>query len=344
MQKVWLLLIPVILIAACVQLPFGRQQVGPGPGAASNENPDISVNVAAYPTELKGGRDVSVTWNITNKQEAATLKDINIDVYDQCLFSGDNITHFDELKPDRPQMWTWKWSSQPTQFERDCEIKFKANWTGTASILQDINVLSDTEYYNREQAGTLGALAGITMATSNPVTISLRFSDTLPWIDNITVYMHIDVADTGDGFIDKLPKGSVNITYPSDLEGECDDYETVPCDKIASQSLCGQAGCGILNRRYCSGPEKTCPTLFKESCERNSNLGCSWVEEWKCTGSNSHLLSLARDLTFVNRAAPSLTCTFETTTDKAVSAGTMSLTANYKYELDNSFTVKVKTK
>ncbi|MEM7820636.1 MAG: hypothetical protein QW751_00335 [Candidatus Aenigmatarchaeota archaeon] len=284
MQKVALLVFAILVVAACVQLPFGRQQVGI-PGETHVENPDMNVEVVAFPAEVKGGRNISVTWNITNKQTTNRLWNVNINVYDQCLFSGDATKHFDELRENRTQTWTWRWSSQTTQFERDCNIKFKVSWESNATIIQDINVLSSTEYYTREQTGTLAAMAGTTTASTNPVTITLRFSDPLPWENNTTVYMYIDIADTGGGFIDKLPKGSIRITLPNNLKGDCDGYKP-------------------------KGNE----------------------------------LILDRDLNFINKMAPSLTCTFQTTTDRPISTGTLSITANYKYDLDNSFTVKVKTK
>lgn len=285
-KSLWLLVIPVILIAACVQLPWQRAQVGPAQGVAEITDPDILVQVSAFPTEVRGGRNISVTWNLTNRQVANSLADVNVDVYDQCLFSGDATKHLLELRAGRSQTWSWKWTSQETPFERDCAIKFKVNWTSDATIVQDINVLSDTEYYTREQAGTLADLSGLMTSTTNPVSITLRFSDPLPWLTGSTVYMYIDVADTGNGLISKLPAGSINISVPSNLDAVCDGYRQV----------------------------------------------------------SEGLWSLDRDLNFVNKAAPSLTCTFNTTTNKPVSTGTLGLTANYKYELDNSFTVNVKTK
>ncbi len=56
-------------------------------------------------------------------------------------------------------------------------------------------------------------------------------------------------------------------------------------------------------------------------------------------------IDLNRNLSFINKAAPRSTCTFSTKAGNSpVSTGTISLTANYKYELDNSFTIKIKNK
>jgi hypothetical protein len=276
----------VLLVAACVQLPFGREQVGTGPGSIELKNSDVTIQALAYPAEVRGGSDISVKWDITNMQEDEPLSDVNVNAYDTCLFSGTETTkHFDTIQPNRTQTWDWRWSSQTTPFERDCEIKFTADWSGTAHVSQQISVLADSEYYTREQAGTLSELSGTYTATSNPIYIGLRFSDPLPWQNDSTVYMHIDVSNNGEGLIDKMPKGSIQITVPNNLAGSCDGYIT--------------------------------------------------------SGSS---LVLDRDLNFVSGRAPSLTCTFTTTADEPISTGVLNMSANYKYELDNSFTVKVKTK
>ena len=276
----------VTLVAACVQLPWNTSSVTSATGETAMENPDLSINVSAFPTEVKGGRNISVTWNIQNNQLIG-LKDVNVEVYDQCLFSGESKKHFDELRPNGMQIWMWSWSSQTTQFERDCEVKFKVTWNSTAFVTQDINVLSETEFYTREQAGTLSDLAGSMTSTTNPITISLDFSEQPPWLNGSTVYMNMGIADTGGGFISKLPNNSINITVPNDTGTVvCDEYRTVV----------------------------------------------------------PNLLVLNRDINFANKEATPLSCTLEIFTNNILSTGTLGVTTNYKYELDDSFTVKIKVK
>jgi len=360
----------VLLVSACVQLPFGREQVGAGPGTAEIKNSDVTVQVLAYPAEVRGGSDISVKWDTTNMQENDPLSDVNINAYDTCLFSGTETTkHFDKLQPNRTQTWDWSWTSQTTPFERDCEIKFKTNWSGTAHVSQQISVLTDSEYYAREQAGTLSALSGTSTASSNPVSISLRFSDPMPWQTGSTVYMHIDVSNIGGGLIDKMPKGSIQITVPNNLVGSCDGYlgagssctgtRTYPCSSYTTKSECDAAFCSSFVTGHCT--PVSCP---KTHSECDTEPGCDWIEEVMCNvvpctslttsqcgsvpgcqiSSSSNTLVLDRDLNFVSGRAPSLTCTFTTAADEPISTGVLNMSANYKYELDNSFTVKVKTK
>lgn len=276
----------VTLVAACVQLPWGRQQVGTT-SQVTIENPDISVKVSAFPSEVKGGRNISVTWNIINNQLTA-LKNVDVDVYDQCLFSGNNSMHFDNISANRNLLWNWHWSSQPTQFERDCEIKFKVSWDTSSMLSQDLTVLSDSEYFAREQADTLDELATMPIASNSPVTLSLVLSEPLPWTNSSIVYIYTDMADTGGGLMSKLLKDSVNITVPANL-----DPTTAFCD------------------------------------------------EYRLEG---NVMVLNRDIEFINKEAPSLTCTFNTLTDRPIKTGTLSISANYKYELYDSFTIKVNVK
>lgn len=288
MKKIFLLtLLAAVLLAGCV-FPGQKSQVGLTYGTSSAENPDISVSVSATPTEVTSGRNITVYFDLTNLRTDENLTDVNLTVYDYCEFDtgGQYFKNFKPIKPNRTETWNWKWKSPNVQFERDCEIKFKVEWAGQTKILQDMVVLSDAEYYAREQAGTLQNISINSYASPSPISISLSFSDPQPWLAGEENYMYIDYSDVGGGIIDKLEEGKVNISFPDNT-------------KVIS--------CNYYNK-------------IDDVYQLNTNLS------------------------FINRAAPKTTCTFNTISTNPISTGTFRLSANYKYTLDNYFTVKIKPK
>lgn len=226
MRLLILAIIPIILIAGCIDLGF--QEAGVTLGSASAENQDISLNVESSIAAVKEGRNITLFFEVENKQ-FITLEDVNISIYDPCLFTGsDTFKSFGDLKENRTKTWSPKYESGNVNFETDCEIKFKTEYNRNLSVTQTIAVLEETEYYQREQLGTLGDISITFYSSESPLLISLSFSEDQPLIDGEDINMYIDYTSTGDGYVNTLQPSDIMINFPDNLLNvSCNGYKRV---------------------------------------------------------------------------------------------------------------------
>ena len=218
MRYLVLLLITIVLISGCIDFPES-QQATLGFVERTN-NPDVYLSSKSTPTEVKGGRNITLTFNLTNKQ-GFDIENISLSAYDQCIFSGENEWSKDELRVNRTQLWNWKWSSPKVELEKDCEIKLRTEYDSQYNLTQDIIVLAETEYYIREQTGNLSDLQPSSSSNLSPLKISLRFSDTQPFLEKEDIIMFIDYENIGDGFIEIY---NITMFVPDNLQGTCNHY------------------------------------------------------------------------------------------------------------------------
>jgi hypothetical protein len=286
MQKTALLLIlGLIFVSACLNTNTKKGEVG----VSEVTTPDVYLKIESVPTEVTTGKSLNLIFTLENMQDK-DLENVNMIAFDQCLFSGTSVypeTGTLDLKPNRTERWTWKWTAGQTQFDRDCTIKFKTDYESNMSVSQDVIVLTETEFVTRELQGTLAQLQPTSSSSSSPISISMEFSENQPFQEKDKVLMEINYENTGGGFIDNFEPGDITIEVPTNLE---------------------YPDCGI-----------------------------SYTYD-----SSSRTLTLARTLTFISNKAPTTSCKFNTTSEQPVSTKPLTLTANYKYNFDNSIIVKVK--
>jgi hypothetical protein len=339
MRKIALaiVLLSVIAVAGCTEVPGIKQAFGEGEILVTT-NPDLSISANVNPTEIKGGRPVKISFEIQNKQPYVSLEDVNINVYDQCIFTGDDEKIYTELDPNQTKGWNWDWNSNEVEFERDCTIGFRTEWGSTYIMSQDTVVLSEAEYYNREQAGTLDNIQLFSSKTDNPLIIDISFLDPQPYLDEDDITMFINYRHDGDGFLDKLETGEVSFDLPDNFKQKCygnrDFWEDHPDVFEFPEGW------------TFDDVDENCNAIStSETCKKQSD--CYWYEPRCGTEDNPTYIYedgkmiLDKDLKFVNDRAPQTTCTFEVTGKDPINMGTLTLTANYKYQLDNSLLVKI---
>lgn len=219
MRYLVLLLITIVLVSGCIEFPESQQATL---GFVERiDNPDVYLSSKSTPTEVKGGRNVTLTFNITSKQ-GFDIENVSLNAYDQCILTGENEWSKDKLRVNRTELWNWKWSSPKVDFEKDCEIKLRTEYNSQYNLTQDIIVLTESEYYTREQTGNLSDLQPSSSSGLSPLKISLTFSDSQPFLDKEKITMFIDYENKGDGFIEI---DSIAITVPNNLQGTCNDYK-----------------------------------------------------------------------------------------------------------------------
>jgi len=100
--------------------------------------------------------------------------------------------------------------------DKNCRIKFSLNYTANYSYFQDIAVLSDSEYYQRELAGTLKDIPIQSSSSISPLGISIEFSEDQPLLGKDNYYMYINYFNTGNGFI-TVNEGDITLKTPTNI-------------------------------------------------------------------------------------------------------------------------------
>lgn len=216
-----LLLLAVIAVSGCVNWGGSKATFGI---SEMTSNPDVYTKVESSAEEVKSGRYIQLQFTVQNKG-SVPLENITIRAYDQCLFTGENTKNISEVKSNMTNMWNWKWLAEDTDFETPCEIKFRTTYDTTAETSSTINVLTETEYYTREEQGTLVDVPVHTAITDSSLFMLLELSEVQPFMTNEEIYAYINYEDIGPGMLKQLNKGDVVISVPTNLKGSCTGYK-----------------------------------------------------------------------------------------------------------------------
>ena len=227
----YLLLLSIVLVSLCAglpEIPFINQPnttvSNPGTLIIDSESPDLFVSVDTVPNEVKTGRDVSLLFQMTNKNPYS-LDNINFTIYDPCIFSGDTEKNIAEIKANSTKTFSLKLTAGDTNFEQTCSLKFRITYDTEYSSYNDIIVLTKDEYEQREMAGTLNNIPIQQSFPSSPFKISLRFSEEQPFMNEENYFMYLDYNNIGGGVLDVK---SVTLSFPSNVKDfSCSDYQQV---------------------------------------------------------------------------------------------------------------------
>jgi hypothetical protein len=359
----YLLILAVILVSLCAglpEIPF----INPGNTSVQQaglliidaESPDAFVRVDFQP-EIKTGRSENILFDIENKNNF-NLENVDLTIYDPCVFTGDTTKNIGEIKANRSATFSLKLTAGNTDLDKDCDVKFKLSYNTEYSLFQDIAVLSQSEYEQREAAGTLNNIPIQSSSPSSPFKISLSFSGKQPFITDENYRINLDYYNIGNGVLEVK---NITIINPENLKDfSCNDYksttincmpirECVPiptdsevieqcelgamtCTWFIEETDCkNQAGC-YWDGTVCRGTATQCSSINdRQTC--NKQIGCEW--------SNFYL---TRSLNFIGNRATGSSCSFTTTTIQPLDIKSLTITASYKYVLYNSILIKVKRK
>jgi len=343
-----LTLFSVILFSLCAglpEIPF----INPGNTSVQkagvliidSESPDVFIEVNAIPTEVKAGRNINVFFELRNKN-LYDLKNISLTVYDPCIFTGDMGKYIDNIGANRTVSFSLKLTAGSTDLDKDCNVKFRVTYDAEYSLYQDIAVLAQSEYEQREVTGTLNNIPIQSSYPESPLKISVSFSDNQPLMENEKYYLHLDYRNVGSGIVNVGSSG-ITIKTPDNVKDfSCSGYDLTqacsgtskPCNSFKDASSCDkQRGCLWHEHHvegFCAGTSDDCIDFDISTC--GHQIGCSWTQ----------ILSINRTLNFVGNRASSSTCSFTTTTTQEMDIKSLTITARYKYMLDNSILIKVK--
>ena len=282
----YLLILAIVLVSLCTglpEIPF----INPGNTSIQkagvliidSESPDVFIEVNAIPTEVKASRNINVFFELRNKN-LYDLKNVNLTVYDPCIFTGDMGKYIDNIGANRTVSFSLKLTAGETDLDKDCNVKFRVTYDAEYSLYQDIAVLAQSEYEQREISGTLNNIPIQSSYPESPLKISVSFSEVQPFMENENYFLYLNYYNIGNGFVDAR-KGDIKIQIPSNVNNfNCADYDS---------SL-------VINK----------------------------------------------DLIFIGNRASSSTCSFTTVASQEMDIKSLTITARYKYMLDNSILIKVK--
>jgi len=393
----YLLLLAIVFVSLCTQLPIEIPFLTPVQESSLalevTTDPNLYLKVETLPKEVKEGKNISIFFEMRNKGDSI-LENINLYVYDQCIFSDGNKKTISVLKPDRTERWSWRWKAGNIELPTDCKIKFRTDYESNFSLFQDVAVLTESEYYIKEQEGTLESIPISSSSSYSPLSISVSFLEKQPFLEEDEITMTIGYSYIGDGIMNV---SDITIDIPNNLQFvSCSDYNyivTESCKGIATscsiftdpilcpkQKDCSWKGCDgtakscdSLNEtecpkqkdctwnatsNACEGTATVCSDLSSADCPNQQ--GCTWIgcdgtatqcSELKdstcssqegCSWFSKKTLQLKRKLNFINKRASPSNCKFTTKASQPMDIKSLSLTASYKYVLDNSISVRVK--
>ena len=233
-MKYILFLIPVVLVSLCTQLPdllpelpfLQAQKIV----TSDMGNSDIFIKAETSSSQIKAGRSVQVIFELRNKQ-LYDLKNVYFEVYDHpCfpnnlnsgLFTKNDCGEDGTLRTNQTCIWNWRWTSETSDIDRQCTIRFKTSYELTNSIFQDIVVLPEPEYLQKEVEGTLKDIPIHHSSAKGPLDISFSFSEPQPFMESQTGYnMYINYYNKEQGFIKDL---NIRITIPNNIDLTCEGY------------------------------------------------------------------------------------------------------------------------
>jgi len=257
----YLLILPIILISLCVQLPglpFDIPIEQPQIITEDIGSQDLFIKVETLSSEIRAGRSIQVFVELRNKQ-FYDLENVNFEVYDYPCFdvSGNEFTeNCGTLSSNESCSWSSRWRSQPDiTTDTHCSIKFRVSYEASNSIFQDIAVLSQSEYTQREIDGTLQNIPIQSTSAKGPLNIYLTFSEPQPFLADQSGYnMYINYQNRGKGFFgDDL---SITIAPPNNIGLTCSDYGT---DFILDRELTFIKGKAV--RSICDFDTSSVPTI-----------------------------------------------------------------------------------
>jgi hypothetical protein len=286
----YLLILPIVLICLCtippIQLPTswtGNQQntTNVNEYTAVVENPDIYLGIQAVPLEIKSERDVQILFYLKNKQ-TYDLENVNLTFYDHpCFSTGTFLFDLGTVKGNREKQWSSKITSDKLNFDTNCLQRFRISYDANYSFFQDIAILPESEYLQRELQGTLKDVPVKSSSSSSPLSISIKFSEDQPLLEKKLYYMLIDYYNLGNGIFD-----NTNLVLTSPI-----------------------------------------------------NIGNMYCTNYTKTGTNTYTLN---NLKFIKNKANPTTCNFTASPTPSLDIKSLTLTAGYKYILDNSISIRVK--
>jgi hypothetical protein len=231
-----LIVMAVILAAGCVGQSSGVIQNILTVDVVKGGVEDITIT-AKVPEFARAENDFN--WQLI-AEPAVTVKNIDITVYDRCVFqpvkmapeenckiAAQDVCSLPEIWANNTQIITLTYHTPAVGFERTCPVMFTANYLSNATMSTTVAVLQEVEYMQRKAADKLGEIPIKTFTSLNPLQLQVSWGpEGQPLLHLSSNQLHIDYSNAGTGTISRLEPGQVVITVPANMGDtfDCDDY------------------------------------------------------------------------------------------------------------------------
>ena len=218
----------MLFISGCIDFNAYRGQFVSKQEVTTN---DLYYKVDVYPSEVYEGDTVKIRFGISSEKD---LENVKVEIVDPCLFSvngntknnGNIVKDLQNLYKGMKKTATFELTPGNVELETTCKIKFRITYDSYIKVVQDVVVLSDTEYKQREESGTLGEIEISSSKEPSSVEAELSFSEPQPFKENRNIQIYIKYFNVGNGRIDKIEKDSITIFFPENLEvSQCNGYQ-----------------------------------------------------------------------------------------------------------------------
>jgi hypothetical protein len=179
---------------------------------------------AKVPEFARANRDFD--WQLA-VQPAIDIRNFRTEIYETGLFDvvGSDPLNKSEINGNRTELFSIKYHMGDPGLAQQTAIKMRSFYTSNATTSTTVVALSETEYFQRKQADTLSTIPVSTWTSTNPLLLTVTWSDPMPLLDAQAVQMYVDYQNLGSGYIEKLSAGQVTFTLPTNIEFvSCDDY------------------------------------------------------------------------------------------------------------------------
>jgi hypothetical protein len=216
----------VVMTSLCTGLPFNIPMFQPsgtqsGGLSMSIQSQDLSLEVSSTVSKVNIGRDLILTFVLTNNQNH-DIKNIAVGVYDNPCFTGESSMPVATLKANATKVWSWKFTPKSSVImETSCPMRFNLSYDGNSYAYQDIAVLPQSEYIQRESDGTLSSVPIGGSVSNSPMNINMRFSEAQPFMDNQKYYLFVDYTLNGQG---SIQNPVVKFVPPTNILLSCGTY------------------------------------------------------------------------------------------------------------------------
>lgn len=173
-------------------------------------------------------------------QPSIDIKDFRTEIYDTGLFKaaeGQDIKA-DTIHANTTKIFPLSYKMGDAGLAEKTDIKMRSFYRSNVTISTTVAVLSEVEYFQRKAQGRLSEIPVYTWMSTNPLQLTISWSDTMPLLDAQAVQMYVDYQNTGSGYVEKLMPGEVTFVVPTNIEFvSCDDYNVTGNKLVLKRDL-----------------------------------------------------------------------------------------------------------
>jgi len=256
MKKLIFGLITIILISGCVGMPDILKGIFPGAGPQVTElPPDLIVvqNINTLPIPpINTGDQFTVSFEIKNQDEIRDVSgDVKVQLFDYGLCKPDKSSftpdpanwvesdgvynyNFNGFDPLQTELIEWTFTAPKSEeiayLSTKCPIRFKVNYSSSATSQVDISVISPTRLKELQRTGQIPTYTPNQTVGRGPLKIYFDFGTSFPVKAAGTLPIYITIEDKGSGLIEggDLPANSLKLNVPDGfvrIADQCEKFD-----------------------------------------------------------------------------------------------------------------------